>query len=374
MTWRIDSTLAVLSLAVIAFGTVMVASASIAHGSDFWHKHLLLSAAGAVLFAAAAVLPLVWWQRLHRLGWLLALLLCVAVLIPGIGREVNGAFRWIDLGIVRIHVAEYVKLLLVVYLAGYLARYAPKSKSSKSLQVSSAAYASTAELLRPLLLVGLVLGLLVLQPDFGSFVVMTVTVSALVFVAGMRLRVFLLLGLVVLGVIALLAVAQPYRIERLTAFVDPWQVAYGSGYQLTQALIAFGRGGYFGLGLGEGVQKLFYLPEAHNDFIFAVVVEELGLVGALALVLVFCVLVLRILRIARRALQNGFYFGGLLATGIGVLLGFQCLINFGVNTGLLPTKGLTLPFISYGGHSLIVSYVMLGLVFRVAMDSEVENV
>lgn len=365
---KFDTPLAVMSLTIIAFGTVMVASASVAHGTVFWHKHLLSTGLGVGLFALAALLPLTVWQRMHRLGWVLAFVLCCAVLIPGIGVQVNGAYRWIDLGVARVHVAEYVKLLVLIYLAGYLARYqleVHKGRASEALPV-----ASTWELLRPLLLVGVVLALLLLEPDFGSVVVLAISVCALIFVAGVRLRLFLLMALLVVAAIALLAVAQPYRMERLISFTDPWAFAYGSGYQLTQALIAFGRGGYFGLGLGEGVQKLFYLPEAHNDFIFAVVVEELGLLGALALVLVFCFLVLRILRVARLALQRGHRFGGFLATGIGVLLGVQCLINFGVNTGLLPTKGLTLPFVSYGGHSLMVSYLMLGLVFRVAMDSE----
>lgn len=369
MTLRVDLVLLALCLAVVAFGTVMVASASVAHGDGFWYKHLASSAIGIIIFIAAALLPLALWQRLHRVAWFVSLLLCCAVFIPGLGVEVNGAVRWIDVGIARIHVAEYVKLLLLVYMAGYLARYPLVSTTAKGLQAPT-----TMALLRPLLLVSLVLGLLLMQPDFGSLVVLSVTFCALIFIAGMRLRVFLLMALLVVGAIAVLAVAQPYRLERLTTFVDPWAYAYGSGYQLTQALIAFGRGGYFGLGLGEGVQKLFYLPEAHNDFIFAVVVEELGLVGALLLVLVFCILVLRILRVARLALQRQQYFGGFLASGIGILIGVQCLINFGVNTGLLPTKGLTLPFVSYGGHSLMVSYCMLGLVFRIAMDTEATDV
>lgn len=369
MTLKLDVVLLALCLAVIAFGTVMVASASVAQGDGFWYKHLVSSGLGVAVFIVAALLPLTLWQRLHRVAWFVALLLCCAVFVPGLGVEVNGAVRWIDVGFARIHVAEYVKLLLLIYMAGYLARYPLVAGPTKGIQTPT-----TWALLRPLVLVSLVLGLLLMQPDFGSLVVLAVTLCALIFIAGMRLRVFLLMALLVVGAIALLAVAQPYRLERLTSFIDPWAYAYGSGYQLTQALIAFGRGGYFGLGLGEGVQKLFYLPEAHNDFIFAVVVEELGLLGALVLVLVFCILVLRILRVARLALQRQQYFGGFLATGIGVLIGVQCLINFGVNTGLLPTKGLTLPFVSYGGHSLMVSYCMLGLVFRVAMDTEATDV
>lgn len=369
MTLKLDVVLLGLCLTVVAFGTVMVASASVAQGDSFWYKHLISSGLGVVIFIVAALLPLTLWQSLHRVAWFAALLLCCAVFVPGLGAEVNGAVRWLDLGVARIHVAEYVKLLLLVYMAGYLARYPLVEAANKGLQAPT-----TWALLRPLMLVSLVLGLLLMQPDFGSLVVLSVTFCALIFIAGVRLRVFLLLALLVVGAIAVLAVAQPYRLERLTSFVDPWAYAYGSGYQLTQALIAFGRGGYFGLGLGEGVQKLFYLPEAHNDFIFAVVVEELGLVGALVLILVFCILVLRILRVARLALQRQQYFGGFLASGIGILLGVQCLINFGVNTGLLPTKGLTLPFVSYGGHSLMVSYCMLGLVFRVAMDTEATDV
>jgi cell division protein FtsW len=217
-------------------------------------------------------------------------------------------------------------------------------------------------------MLAVVCGLLLLQPDFGTAVVLCATACGLLFVAGARLRHFL--AVVALGAAALvgIAVLQPYRLDRLVSFADPWQFAFGSGYQLTQALIAFGRGEIFGLGLGEGIQKLFYLPEAHNDFIFAVIAEELGLVGALTVLSLFAVLVVRILRVGRQALDAGTAFGGYLVYGVGLLLGVQCLINLGVNTGVLPTKGLTLPFVSYGGNSLVVSCAMIGLVLRVQLE------
>jgi len=221
---------------------------------------------------------------------------------------------------------------------------------------------------RPLALVGLLCGMLLLEPDFGSVVVLAGVTGGVLFLAGARLRHFLLIVLVAVLLLAVLSVLQPYRLQRLVTFLDPWAVAYGSGYQLTQALIAFGRGDLFGLGLGAGIQKLLYLPEAHNDFIFAVVAEELGLIGALVVFGLLIALVLRIFRIAGKALADERPFAGYLAYGTALLLGIQCVINVGVNTGTLPTKGLTLPFISYGGNSLIVCCALIGLVLRVQLE------
>lgn len=352
----IDNVMLLCWIAIVALGTVMVASASVAMGNGLLLKHLVYLAGATVALLTVLCVPLDWWRRAHRLAWLGALLLCLLVLLPGVGLSANGARRWIGLGTFSLQAAEVCKLLWLVYLAGYLERF--HGAVSDDAQV----------LLRPLGMLATLGLLLLLQPDFGTTVVLGVSTCGLLFVAGARLRHFL--AIVGAGglLLAALAVLQPYRLERLVSFVDPWQFAFGSGYQLTQALIAFGRGEVFGLGLGEGIQKLFYLPEAHNDFIFAVIAEELGLVGALALLAVFGLMVLRILRLGRRSLDAGRGFAGYLAYGVGLLLGVQCLINLGVNTGVLPTKGLTLPFVSYGGNSLVVSCAMIGLVLRVQLE------
>jgi len=356
MTWRMDGIMMLSWVAIVALGTVMVASASVAISDTLLLKHLVYLAAGLVGLLTMMMVPLDWWRRAHRLAWFAAVVLCVLVLVPGIGVEVNGARRWIGLGAFSLQAAELSKFGLLIYMAGYLERFHG--------ELVDDAHA----LVRPLVMLAVLCALLLLQPDFGTAVVLSVTTCGLLFVAGARLRHFLAIvtvGAVLLGALALL---QPYRLERLVSFVDPWQFAFGSGYQLTQALIAFGRGEIFGLGLGEGIQKLFYLPEAHNDFIYAVIAEELGLVGALAVLGLFAVLVIRILRLGRHALNQGGVFGGYLAYGVGLLLGLQCMINLGVNTGVLPTKGLTLPFISYGGNSLVVSCAMVGLVLRLQIE------
>jgi len=357
MTWVVDRVLVMTWLVILALGTVMVASASVAIGSGLLFKHGMFLAVGLCAFALMLWVPLDWWQRGHRIAWLATAVLCVLVLLPGVGLEVKGARRWIGLGPFSLQAAEVAKFMMPVYLAGYLARFHKELPDSPGV------------MMRPLGMLGILAALLLMQPDFGSVVVLGATTCAMLFIAGARLRHFMLIVIAGVALLALLAVTQPYRMQRLITFIDPWAFAFGSGYQLTQALIAFGRGEIFGLGLGEGIQKLFYLPEAHNDFIFAVIAEELGLIGALCLLVLFAALVLRILRVARDALNAGDRFGGFLAYGIGMMLGLQCLINLGVNTGVLPTKGLTLPFVSYGGNSLVVSCAMLGLVLRIQVEN-----
>jgi cell division protein FtsW len=355
--YRWDTTLLLVWLMILGLGTVMVASSSVAMSNTYILKHGAFLLASLVAFGATVAIPLALWEKCHRLAWLLAVALCLIVLVPGIGSEVNGARRWIGLGGFSLQASEVAKVLVLIYLAGYLARF--------DEAVSENFFA----LLRPVLMIGVVGLLLLLEPDYGSVVVLGTAACGMLFVAGARLRHFVLLVVGFSVLLAALALLQPYRLERLITFTDPWSFAYSSGYQLTQALIAFGRGELTGLGLGEGIQKLFYLPEAHNDFIFAVIAEELGLVGAVTVVLLFAVLIVRILRVARVAVDDRRRFGGYLVYGVGLLLGVQCLINMGVNTGLLPTKGLTLPFVSYGGNSLVVSCVMLGLVFRTELES-----
>jgi cell division protein FtsW len=358
---RWDMTLLLVWLSILGLGTVMVASAAVAMGDTYIVKHGAFLLVSLLAFCLVVLVPMAVWEKCHRLAWLLALVLCLIVLVPGIGLQVNGARRWIGLGGFSLQASEVAKFLVLIYLAGYLARFHE--------HIADSAVA----LLRPLLMVSVIGLLLLLEPDFGSVVVLAIAACGMLFVAGARLRHFVLLVVGSGLLLTMVAVLQPYRLERLVTFTDPWSFAYGSGYQLTQALIAFGRGELTGLGLGEGIQKLFYLPEAHNDFIFAVIGEELGLLGAVAVVLLFALLVIRILRIARLAVDDRQLFGGYLVYGVGLLLGIQCLINMGVNTGMLPTKGLTLPFVSYGGNSLLVSCAMLGLVFRTQLEGRVRG-
>jgi cell division protein FtsW len=356
MTGTMDRALVCSWLVILGFGVVMVASASVAVSDTLLLKHAIFLALSLAGFVVVLMVPLEWWRQGHRLALLVSLVLLAAVLVPGVGVEVNGARRWIGFGAFSIQAAEVAKLLLVVYLAGYLQRFHDDLADRPLV------------LFRPLLMLMLPAVLLLAQPDFGTVVVVATVAVALLFIAGARLRHFILLVLLGVGALAALAVLQPYRMQRLVSFLNPWEYAFSSGYQLTQALIAFGRGEVFGLGLGEGIQKLFYLPEAHNDFIFAVIAEELGVVGCLLLIALFALLVVRIFRVGRTALLEGNYFGGYLAYGVGLMLGIQCLVNLGVNTGVLPTKGLTLPFVSFGGNSLIVSCAMIGLVLRLQME------
>lgn len=355
MSERLDTTLVLTWLALLGCGLVLVTSAAVAQpgGADYYlGKHAAYAVASALAFVAVALVPLRLWEALHRPCLLLALGLCALVLLPAISVEVNGARRWIDLGVFRFQPAEAAKLLLVVYLAGYVAR------SGEALAGRWLA------LLKPLAWVGALLVLLLLQPDFGSVVVLAAVTAALLFLGGARLLDFGLLAILGGIALAVAAVWDPYRVARLVTFLDPWASQFDGGYQLTQALIGFGRGEFFGLGLGEGVQKLFYLPEAHNDFIFAVVAEELGLLGAVALLALLGFLALRMFGIGRRAVVAEHRFAGLAAYGAALLIGLQTIINVGVNTGVLPTKGLTLPFISYGGNSLIVSSALVALALR----------
>ena len=355
MTERLDMTLAIAWLALLAAGVVLIASAAAAQpgGADYYlGKQLLFAAAAVIVFAVVALVPMRTWETLHRGCMLLAIALCVLVLVPGLSVEVNGARRWIDLGVARFQPAEAAKLLAAVYLAGYVAR------------TGAALTTNLLALVRPLAWIGALLLLLLLQPDFGTVVVLAALAGGVLFLGGARVRDFAVLALLGGAVLGLAAVWDPYRVTRLATFLDPWATQFDSGYQLTQALIGFGRGDLLGLGLGEGVQKLFYLPEAHNDFIYAVVAEELGLVGTLALLALLGFLTLRMFGIGRRAVAEQRIFAGLAVYGGALLIGVQTVINVGVNTGVLPTKGLTLPFISFGGNSLIVCSALVALALR----------
>ncbi len=352
------------AVSLVLAGFLMITSASmevagLRYDSPFFFalRHLVFILIGSVVAGVAFLLPSRFW--LHTGHWWLlgAFLLLVAVLIPGVGREVNGSSRWIPLGPINLQASELAKLFMIMYLAGYLVRRLEEVRSQWSGFV------------KPMLVVAVFIVLLLLEPDFGAVVVIMATVLGMIFLSGMRLGQFLLVIVASIGLVAGMAVSQPYRMQRLITFLDPWADPFGSGYQLSQAQIAFGRGEWFGLGLGNSVQKLFYLPEAHTDFVFSVLAEELGMVGALAVLVLFAILIVRAFYIGRQAEYLHRHYQGYICYGIGLVFSIQALINIGVNVGVLPTKGLTLPLVSYGGSSLMVSLVMLALLSRVHFEN-----
>lgn len=348
---------AILALSLI--GLVMVASASVSLadrnlGSPFHYLQrqmiFFVLAYGLGWFAVSVRLE--FWRVLSGIGLLISLLLLVLVLVPGVGREVNGSTRWIPMGPFNLQVAEVAKLGAMIYLAAWLSRHGDRVRHSM------------AGFLLPLAVLGIMGFLLLLQPDFGAAVVILGIGLGVLFLAGVPLWRFGLVMIVAVAAGAALIVTSPYRWERLTAFLNPWADPFNSGFQLTQSLIAIGRGEWFGVGLGASVQKLFYLPEAHTDFVFAVLAEEFGLLGVLLVLLLLAYISWRILAIGAACLRQDKTFAGYLCLGVGLWFSMQCLINIGVNMGLLPTKGLTLPLMSYGGSSLLMSVVALALVLR----------
>lgn len=359
----IDQTLLVSSLLLLAIGIVMVTSASISIadrqlGDPFYfaRRHLAYIGLGIVLALLALRIRLVHWEKSGAALVCLALFLLVVVLIPGFGRTVNGATRWLDLGVTSLQVSEPARLFLLVYLAGYLVR--------RGIEVRT----SFKGFLKPMCILGLAAVLILIQPDFGSAVVLMSTALGMMFLAGVRIWQFAALLLCSGTILAGLAISSPYRMQRLTVFLDPWADPFQSGFQLTQSLIAFGSGGWRGVGLGSSVQKLFYLPEAHNDFLFAILAEELGLVGVCVVLLLFAIVIGRALAIGAAAERQGHFFGAYLAYGLGLWIAVQAIINIGVNMGILPTKGLTLPLVSAGGSSLLVMCIAIGLLLRINLE------
>jgi len=358
-----DRALLIAVLALGLFGAVMIASASMAfadrtHEAPFYFviRQLIFLGIGLVVGAFVYRLPLAIWEKYGPHLIILSLFALLLVLVPGIGHEVNGSRRWINLGLFTVQVSETVKLFIIVYLAGYLVR------RGHLVQTTFGGF------VRPLVLICLASALLLAEPDYGAAVVIVLTAMMMLFVAGVRFWQFVALVLV-LGVIGGLLIAwSPYRALRFASFLDPWSDAFGAGFQLTQSLIAVGSGGLTGVGFGSSVQKLFYLPEAHTDFLFAVLCEELGLFGASFLVALYGFIVWRCFRLARIADLQGNRFASYLALGIGVWIGLQSFINTGVNLGMLPTKGITLPLMSYGGSSAIVFAVTFGLLLRVEWE------
>ena len=351
------------ALTLILTGLVMVASASVElsaryYGNSFYlllkHVIYLGISIGAGLLVIG--LPLKFWERMRLPLLIVGMMLLVLVLIPGVGREVNGSQRWIPLSSLTIQGSEFLKLFIIFYVAGYLARL--KRNEVKRL----------ISFLKPTAILVIVVGLLMAQPDFGTSIVITSSIMGIIFLAGVPIRYFAPLLLVTITAGVLLVVFEPYRFERLIVFTNPWEHPYEGGYQLTQALIAFGRGDLFGLGLGNSIQKLFFLPEAHTDFLFSIIAEELGLIGASFIIAIFSLVVMRSLWLGRHALSMGLKFHAYVAYGAGLMLGIQAFINLGVNLGVLPTKGLTLPLMSYGGNSLIVSCLLIGILLRIEVE------
>jgi cell division protein FtsW len=301
-------------------------------------------------------LSLETWQKLSSYIFIVSLFMLFLVLIPGIGHKVNGSMRWIGFGPLTMQVSELTKFSVVLYLAAYLVR------RDQEIQVTVIGF------IKPLLLLSLISLLLLLEPDFGATTVVMLTSIGMLFLARARLSQFTILVIIVGVALTFLAVSSPYRLQRITTFLHPWENPFDSGYQLTQSLIAFGRGGFAGVGLGNSVQKLFYLPEAQTDFLFAVLAEETGLIGEMIVIALFALLVGRSLKIGKKALALNKVFEGYVAFGFGLWLGMQAMINMGVNAGLLPTKGLTLPLMSYGGNSLLINCIALAILLRISHD------
>jgi cell division protein FtsW len=343
-------------LALLLIGLVMVTSASMPLPVEpFLHlrKQLVFAGVGLVAAILAFSVRTDLWERYSFLLLLAAFALLIVVLVPGIGYVVNGARRWVRIGFFNFQASELARLFVVIYLCSYAVRHREALRSSLT------------GVLKPIGLLALAGALLLAEPDFGAATVLFATGFVILFVAGMPWR-YVIAGLGLAGgLLVLAAFTSEYRVRRLTTFLDPWADPFDKGFQLTQSLIAIGRGEWFGVGLGASVQKLSYLPEPHTDFVFAVLAEELGLVGVLVVVALLVVLVWRAGMIARLAARAERMFQACLAAGFGIWLGLQAFINIGVNMGVLPTKGLSLPLLSYGGSNLIVTLLWLGILLRI---------
>lgn len=361
---RLDLDLIVPVVLLMGLGLVMVTSASIGIADRltddplyYFKRQVVFMAAGVITLVLTYRVRLAFWRQASQPLLVLAMFLLVLVLIPGIGKSVNGSSRWLSLGGVGLQVSEFAKLFVIIYMASYIAQH------GQNLRATIDAFVT------PMLLLMIIAVLLLLEPDYGAVAVLTATSLGMLFLGGVRLWQFVLLLIAAAGVLAVLALSSPYRLERLTAFLNPWADPYDSGFQLTQSLIAIGSGSWWGVGLGNSIQKLFYLPEAHTDFLFAVLAEELGFVGMICVIALYSLLVWRCFALGKMAASRGLHFAVSLSYGIGMWLGLQAFINIGVNLGILPTKGLTLPLMSTGGSSMLVSCAAVGLLLRVHRES-----
>jgi len=357
---RYDAQLIVAVVALVGIGLVMVASASISIATRelgdplhyFWRQSVYV-AIGLASMLAATRIPSQLWRTLSPALLVVVALMLILVFVPGLGREVNGSLRWLSLGPFNLQPSEPMKLAMVLYLAGYLVRRGELVRSTAG------------GFIRPMSILAVIGVLLLFEPDYGATVVLFTTALGMLFLGGVPFWSFVGWAAFVVVSMGAVVMAAPYRVERMLSFLNPWADPFGSGFQLTQALIAFGSGEWFGVGLGSSVQKLFYLPEAHTDFLFAVLAEELGMLGVLVVILLFTFIVWRAIAIGTRAERAGHAYGAYVAYGVGLLVGLQAFLNIGVNMGILPTKGLALPLMSYGGSSLVVNSFALGLVMRV---------
>ena len=359
----------IITLSLMSLGLLMVASASIVVSDIqlhqplyYFYRQLIFILFGIILGSIVVQFDTSTWEKIGG-GLLVATItLLVLVLIPGVGRSVNGSARWISFGLVGVQVSELAKFAVVIYLAGYLVRRQAEIKTNMM------------GFLKPMAILVLMSGLLLKEPDFGATAVIMATALGMMFLGGMSLKRFLLIFAVVLVGLGVLAISEPYRLHRLTGFLHPWADPFSSGYQLTQSLIGFGRGGWLGVGLGKSIQKLFYLPEAHTDFLFAIIAEELGLIGIIGVMILFTLFALRILSIGKRAQQLGQHFSAFLAYGFALWFALQFCVSLGVNAGVLPTKGLTLPLMSYGGSSMLITCIAIALILRIDYENRMMEI
>ncbi len=358
-----DKIISILSLFLILIGAIAISSSSIDYAAKYFGNpwYYTLRHISYIIFSlgvgfCAYVIPTHIWRDTGILWLLAATALLIFVLIPGVGKEVNGSQRWLSLGFVSFQPSEFTKFAMITFLSGYLVRQGEKISRDWLC------------FLKPILITLVFVVLLLMEPDFGAAVIIIGSVFTMLFLAGVRLIYFLCLAALATSFLFMLALSAPYRVQRLVAYIDPWSDPYANGYQLVQSLIAFGRGEWFGVGLGNSVQKLFYLPEAHTDFIFAIWAEELGAIGALLILLLYAGFVARIIWLGWQSASAGNFFGAHFCNGFAVLISGQVIINIGVAMGLLPTKGMTLPFISWGGTSLLFTILMLSIVLRIEQD------
>jgi cell division protein FtsW len=369
-----DASLTWATLLLLAIGIVMVYSSSIATaeasahtGNRAWYflaRHAMFVGAAIAAALVGFQIPLRAWQKLAPYVFIAGAVLLVLVLVPHVGKSVNGSRRWLPLGVINIQPSEFMKLAVVLYAASYAVRRAAFLHAEQPLKHT---------ILRgflPLFAVMVITGgLLLLEPDFGAFVVIVAIAFGILFLGGLDWRLFLGLALLLPFALAAILIAAPYRMQRLTAFLDPWSDPLGKGYQLSHSLIAFGRGEWFGVGLGSSVEKLLFLPEAHTDFLLAVIAEELGFVGVTVVIALFMWVLFRAYGIGRQAARLDRPFASLVAQGIGVWLGVQAFINIGVNMGVLPTKGLTLPLLSFGGSGIVANCVAIAILLRIDYEN-----
>lgn len=356
-------------ITIVVIGLVMITSASIAISERQYHQpfHYLYNQSMHIIFGLLIAfivmrINMKFWQQISGITLLGSMLLLILVLIPGVGHEVNGSMRWIGIGPIRLQASEFAKLACVIYLSGYLVRRNQEIRDKIS------------GFIKPMFILSIIALLLLKEPNFGTTVVIMITAMCMLFLGGARIWQFAALLAIMLIAIGILAISSPYRMARLTTFLNPWAHQFNSGYQLTQSLIAFGRGGFFGVGLGDSIQKLFYLPEAHTDFLFAVLAEELGLIGILVVIGLYITIIIRAFMIGKKAQLAGLHAAAYMAYGFAVWIGMQFIVNIGVNAGILPTKGLTLPLMSYGGSSLVIMFIVIAMLLRIDYETRKKGI